>query len=193
MWFQRSHQVKEWIIGFSLKIKRPGHTRFEFPHKSKLQLGRGCPLLAWCSLPRWPQSLPSLNYFCLTPHTPHSFTKPTSPFFWPFAHLDSMKPRSSSTLGCHSQLAYGSGFPSSSFCHSHGSLPCLFQRVKEVGEGCFVWSLEKQLKERSVFFWHIRCWLGGEAGYEPGWANKAAGNGSSYNSASKSLFKAYFA
>lgn len=72
--------------------------------------------------------------------------------------------------------------------------PCLFQRVlKEVGEGCFFRSLEKQLKEKSVFLWRIRCWLRGEAGYEPGWANKAAGNGSSYNSASKSLFKAYFA
>lgn len=71
--------------------------------------------------------------------------------------------------------------------------PVYSKRAKEVGEGYFFWLVGKELKERSVFFWHIRCWLRWEAGYRPGWANKLAENGISYISASKSLFKAYFA
>lgn len=67
------------------------------------------------------------------------------------------------------------------------------ETAEEAGGGCYFRFVERELKGRSVFFWHIRCWHRGEAGYWPGWANKPAGNGSPCVPASKHLFKAYFA
>lgn len=72
---------KHWSTGFTLKMKRSGHTRLEFPHNRELMLSSGCPLWAACPLCSLPQSLPFPHYFCLTPCILHSFVKPTSPFF----------------------------------------------------------------------------------------------------------------
>lgn len=67
------------------------------------------------------------------------------------------------------------------------------KRVKEVGEGWFFCFMERELKERLVFFWHVTCRHWWEAGCWPGGANQPAGNGNPYISACKHLFKAYFA
>lgn len=149
----------------------------------------GCPHGArppLCSLPR---SLPLPQCLCLTFCPPHSLTKPTSPLLG-ILHPRSPGDGSSWTCDRHSQ---------------HMCAPVVFhrpvytipvvssERSKEVGEGCFFCFTERELKERCVVFWHAMCGHWWEAGDWPGEANQPAGNGSPYISASKHLFKAYFA